>query len=281
MQLSAVAKTNHLASQICNEYPVSVSGFGTTKSDCLKVIAGKIMNDSDVQLCTEYPVSASGFGMTKFLCLQELANKESLSEGLMSASSDDISSDSVSMEDHVKHTQPQDSNPVRDTIDKAIKFCSHEVPSYHKEECLGVVAPAQFIDAKAFDLCKKQASHKLVRCLVAIVNKTYTPSLIEECAGRSSYNHVECLSKYGALIDTQKNSVVIVIGGNIYDGSHLPDCRHENFYGLYPEGGGCDFNGCWIAGGGCNFDGCWYPGGACSFDGCINEAPTEGICIER
>lgn len=73
-------------------------------------------------------------------------------------------------------------------------------------------------------------------------------------------------------------SVVIIIQNDQYTQQGSPECKYENFHGLYPEGGGCNFHGCWVAGGGCNFNGCWYPGGFCEFDGCVNEAPANNIC---
>ena len=145
---------------------------------------------------------------------------------------------------------------------------------------MDIVAPSQFIDAGAFDLCKKQPYHMQVDCFSAIVNKTYHPSLIEECAEESYHNQGKCLSKYGSPIDSQEDEAIVIIiqnDGNIVQG--LQECKYENIHGVYPEGGGCNIHGCWVAGGGCNIHGCWYSEGFCRvFDGCVNEAPADNIC---
>ena len=166
---------------------------------------------------------------------------------------------------------------------EAVQFCRLDVPGYDKDSCLKIASQARFIDTRALSLCAKAPDHSKEDCLASILDKVYVPGVIEECAEATSSSDLEqCLSEYGLPVNELENAredqAVTVI--QLFTGSHNESlkCAHENFYGKYPEGGGCSFDGCWIAGGGCNFDGCWGPGGHCDIFGCVNPAPAENIC---
>ena len=164
---------------------------------------------------------------------------------------------------------------------EAINFCRNKTSNLSIEECLDIVVSARFMDIEALNVCKHQSTHlSQMECLSVIVNKTYSPALVEECATKyTDLGQRQCLSRYGSSIEDQENkSVVIIIQNDQRVQRGFPDCKYKNFYGLYPERGGCNFHGCWVAGGGCNFHGCWYPGGFCNFNGCANEAPKNNIC---
>ena len=247
------------------------------KDDCLDIVApSRFIDAGAFDLCKKQPsrrqVECFSAMVNKTYhpsLIEECAEKSSRNQG------ECLSKYGSSIDSMNTQTQPQS----RQIKTEAIEFCRNEIVNRYKEDCLDIVAPSQFIDAGAFDLCKKQPSRRQVECFSAMVNKTYHPSLIEECAEKSSRNQGECLSKYGSSIDSQKDETIVIItqnDGNIVQG--LPECKYENFYGIYPEGGGCNLYGCWAAGGGCNVYGCWVAGGGCNVYDCVNEAPTDNIC---
>ena len=276
---------NIIAGKVMNDSAVQVCDNMSTNhrtSECLNIIAGKVMNDSAVQVCdnmsTDHRTSE---------CLNIIAGKvmnDSAVQVCDNMSTDHRTSECLknidNKDEDTASIRGEHYNNNREKIKgAAIEFCRNEIASYLKNDCLNIVAPSRFIDAGAFNLCKKQPSHRQIECLSVIANKTYHPALIKECSEKSSHRQGECLSKYGSPIDSQEDKSVVII---IQNGEHiqqgLSECKHENFHGLYPEGGGCNFQGCWIAGGGCNFQGCWYPGGGCNFQGCVKEAPKNNIC---
>ena len=245
--IAAVASSRHIdarAFNLCKELD------SHNQLECLSVIVDKTYHPSLIEEC------AAESYHNQIECLSKYGSPIDLQT------------------DQAYNSSPKDMTGI------AIDFCRNEIPSHYKDDCIAAVASSRHIDARAFNLCKELDSHNQLECLSVIVDKTYHPSLIEECAAESYHNQIECLSKYGSPIDLQKDqsTTVIIIqnGANIRNG--LPDCKYKNFHGLYPEGGGCDFHGCWVAGGGCNFHGCWYPGGSCNFNNCFNEAPKDNIC---
>ena len=242
------------------------------RNDCMNtVVTAQFIDTGAFDLCKKQPHHK------QVECLLAIVNKEyypslieECAEELSHNQAECLSRYGTSINNQNENHQAYNS---RQAINEVIEFCRKDIVSYKRNDCMNTVVTAQFIDTGAFDLCKKQPHHKQVECLLAIVNKEYYPSLIEECAEESSHNQAKCLSRYGASINNQKDQLTVIV---IQQG--LSECKYENFHGLYPEGGGCNFHGCWIAGGGCNFHGCWYPKGSCDFRGCVNEAPTDNIC---
>ena len=89
-----------------------------------------------------------------------------------------------------------------------IEFCRNTITPSYKHACLLIVAPSKFIDARAFYLCTlKRDGQVFIDCLSNIVNNTYHPAVIEECAEKNSFIQIRCLSKYGSPIDEQDFSL--------------------------------------------------------------------------
>ena len=247
-----------------------------SRDDCLEIVApARFVDRGALKLCKNQSYH------DHIDCLSAIVNKE-YSPGLIEECGE--KSRHRQMDCLAKYgsliMDDSDQEESRQAKNEAVEFCRNEVRRHSRDDCLEIVAPARFVDRGALKLCKNQSYHDHIDCLSAIVNKEYSPGLIEECGEKSRHRQMDCLAKYGSLImddSDQPMTVIVIQNGNTIQ-SFPPECDYENFHGLYPEGGGCDFHGCWVAGGGCNFHGCWYPGGHCNIHGCVNEAPTTGIC---